>query len=287
MPSTALSDTVAFKASTRDQWNAAASGWNAHGPAIRSWLRPATEAMCHLTEIRRGHHVLDIAAGAGDQTLDIAARVGPEGRVVATDISPAILSHAKANATNAGYHNVETIVADGEALGFEAGMFDAAICRLGLMFFPEPARGVAEMARILKPGGRAACLVFAGPETNPLIRILMSTALRHAGLPMRDPFAPGGLLSLGKADLVDALFVGAGFRDVATIRMAAPFHWPSSAHYVSFIKTSASPIHGIMASLPEDARQAAWDDMQSQFSAFDTGSGFVGPNELLLTVGRR
>src|SRR5512136_1611304 len=99
-------DPQAFKLATRNQWEKAAQGWNDHTPQVRAWLREATDAMIDMAGIRRGSHVLDIAAGAGDQTLDIAERVGPEGRVLATDISSAILDFAKANALRAGYGNV-------------------------------------------------------------------------------------------------------------------------------------------------------------------------------------
>jgi ubiquinone/menaquinone biosynthesis C-methylase UbiE len=97
--------------------------------------------MLQMAEVGSGMRVLDIAAGAGDQTLDIAQRVGPTGYVLATDLSPAILEFAMGNARRAGFGNVETQVADGENLRVAEASFDAAICRLGLMFFPDPARG--------------------------------------------------------------------------------------------------------------------------------------------------
>lgn len=72
--------------------------------------------MLEMAEVRPDARVLDIAAGAGEQTLDIAERVGPGGLVLATDLSPLILEFAKDNARRAGYGNVETQVADGESL---------------------------------------------------------------------------------------------------------------------------------------------------------------------------
>lgn len=122
----------------RTQWNQSAAGWNAHTPQIRDWLRQATDAMLDMAGITPGMRVLDVAAGAGDQTLDIARRVGPQGRVLATDLSPAIVALAQENAVRAGLHNVQTLAADGESLPVEQGSFDAAVSRLGLMFFPDP-----------------------------------------------------------------------------------------------------------------------------------------------------
>src|SRR5689334_11080227 len=86
------------EASARAQWDQAAAGWDAHEPQIRAWLAGATEAMIDKAGIGPGSRVLDVAAGAGGQTLDVAERVGATGQVLATDLSPAILALAQANA---------------------------------------------------------------------------------------------------------------------------------------------------------------------------------------------
>ena len=78
-------------AAMRAQWNRTAKGWHDAGTIIRPWLHTATQAMLGMAGVMPGAHVLDVAAGAGDQTLDIAERVGPHGYVLATDLSPEIL----------------------------------------------------------------------------------------------------------------------------------------------------------------------------------------------------
>jgi SAM-dependent methyltransferase len=279
-------DPQAFKLSTRDQWEQAAQGWNDQTPNIRAWLRSATDAMLDMAGVNAGSRVL-IAAGAGDQTLDIAGRVGPQGFVLATDLSPTILQLAKINAWRAGYRNVETRVADGECLQLEEASFDAAVCRLGLMFFPEPLMGLRELHRALKPGGGVCTMVFSRPEANPCITTVLSTAFQHAGVSPRDPYQPGGLFSLGKPGRIDDLFTTAGFRDVATTRMEAPFRLPSAHEYLDFIRTSATPIHQIVGKLGAAERAAAWAAMEARLKAFQTASGWEGPNELLLTAARR
>jgi SAM-dependent methyltransferase len=243
--------------------------------------------MLAMADIMAGARVLDVAAGAGDQTLDIAKRVGPNGYVLATDISPAILAFAQDNARRAGYANVETHVADGETLVVAEESFDAAICRLGLMFFPDPSTGLTRMFHALKPGGRACTMVFSTPDSNPCVAMLVATACKHAGLPPPDPYRPGGLLSLGKPGLMDELFTRAGFSQVATTKIAAPFRLPSLQDYLDFVRMSASPILQILAPLDEVRREAAWTEIADKLSAFDTSDGWEGPNELRLTVGQR
>jgi len=276
-----------FKAVTREQWDKHAKGWNDHGAEIGEWLREATEAMLAMAEVGPGARVLDVAAGAGEQTLEIAKRIGPSGAVLATDISPVILAFAKANAERAGYRNVEIQAADGEQLPVPDAAFDAAVSRLGIMFFPDPAKGLREMHRALKSGGRACTMVFSSPDKNPCVAILISTALKHAGLPPRDPYQPGGLLSLGKPGLADELFRQAGFARVATTKVDAPFRLPSVKHYLDFVRSSASPILQILGKLDDAARTAAWAEIEEKLSAFSTPQGWEGPNELLLTVGKR
>jgi SAM-dependent methyltransferase len=280
-------DAEKFKAATREQWDKHAQGWNDKSTDIRQWLRESTNAMLEMAAVKPGARVLDVAAGAGDQTLDIAKRVGPSGYVLATDLSSAILEFTKGNARRAGYGNVETLAVDGENLEVEEASFDAAVCRLGLMFFPDPGKGLRQMFRALKPGGMACTMVFSTPDRNPCVAILLGTAFKHAGLPPRDPYQPGGLLSLGKAGLIDTLFENAGFSRVATIKLSAPFRLPSVKDYLDFIRTSATPIQQILSRLDDAAKNAAWADIEEKLSAFNTPNGWEGPNELLLTAGRK
>ena len=282
-----VADAETFKRATLTQWEKAAPGWNAHAPQIRAWLRAATDAMISMAGVEPGSRVLDVAAGAGDQTLDIAERVGPQGSVLATDFSPAILALAQANAVRVGYLNVQTLAADAERLAVPAASFDAALCRLGLMLMPEPLAALQRIHAALKPGGRLCALVFSTPEQNPCVAILTATAREFAGVPPRDPFQPGSLFSLGKPGVADAMFKSAGFRDIATTRLEAPFRLPSAAAYLDFIRTSASPIQQMLAGLDPEKQAAAWAAMEARLQKFATPNGWEGPNQVLLTVGRR
>jgi SAM-dependent methyltransferase len=280
-------DAAAFKAATRAQWDACAGGWHDQRAKIARWLREPTDAMLAMAGIKQGDRVLDVAAGSGDQTLDILRRVGASGSVLATDVSPAILGLAERNTALAGYSNVSFQVADGEALELDTMSFDAAVSRLGLMFFPEPVRGLKGMLHALKPRARACVMVFSAPDANPCVGIAVATALKHAGLPPRDPFSPGALLSLGKPGHLDALLQQAGFGRVSTTKVSAPFVLPSVDDYLDFLRTSAGPILQILARLPDAARGEAWADIRERLSIFNTADGWAGPNELLLSSGER
>jgi len=155
-------DPTQYKATTRQQWEDAAEAWHRWGPTLESWLGPATEPMLDVAGVTGGSQVLDVAAGAGGQTLAAAHRTGSAGRVVASDISPNILTYAAKAAAEAGLTNVETLEADGESLvSLPAGSFDAVISRVGLIYFPDQAAALAGMRRALRDGGRAAAVVYS------------------------------------------------------------------------------------------------------------------------------
>ena len=268
-------------------WDSAAEGWDRHSAMLGGWLAEATAAMLDAAAVGPGAAVLDIAAGAGEQTLDIARRVGPAGRVLATDISARILGLAAAKLQRAGLPGVQTRVADAQALGLDGAGFDAAVSRLGLMFCAAPLQALAGIHAALKPGGRFAALVFSAPAGNPCIAALMATARRHRGLGPASPFEPGSLLSLGQPGLLANLLAQAGFDAVAVRALSAPMRLPSCQHYIDFVQTAGLPIQALLAPLPAEAQRAAWQDIAQQLDRFTSADAWVGPNELLLCSARR
>ena len=263
-------------------WDRAALGWNSHTTIIRAWLEEATAEMLAAAHIASGSRVLDIAAGAGDQSLDIARCVGASGHVLAIDLSPAILALAAANAQAAGLHQVDTRVLDAQALGLEGAGFDAAVCRLGLMFCRAPLDALAGARAALRPGGRFSALVFSQAECNPCLVTMMKVALQHTGVRARPPAEPGTLMSLGEPGLLRRLLHDAGFVDIEVRPISAPFRLPTARSYIEFVRSSGSPIRELLAPLAPAGQVAAWDEMVEQLAVFATPEGWVGPNELLL-----
>lgn len=271
-------------------WDAAAEGWDRHSPLIGDWLREVTPAMLDAAGIAAGSRVLDIAAGAGDQTLAIARRVGPAGHVLATDISPRILALAQDKLRAAGFAQASTRTADAQALGLAGAGFDAAVCRLGMMFCASPLDAFREARAALRPAGRFSAIVFAPSAGNPCIALMLAIARQHAGMAPALPSAaddPGTLFSLGRPGLLAELLHRAGFVDIAVRSVQAPMRLPSSRHYIEFVRSAGLPIVQLLAALPEAAQRDAWDDMAAQLARFDTPDGWRGPNELLLCAAAR
>jgi hypothetical protein len=157
---------------------------------------------------------------------------------------------------------------------------------MGLMLFTDPLQGLREMHLVLRPDGGICTMVFSRPEKNPCLAILMQTALQHAGQAPHSPFDPGGLMSLGQPGLIDGLFERAGFRQVATTAIEAPFRLPTPTYYLDFVCASASSIQQILSRLDAAAQDGAWADIEARLHAFDTPDGWLDPKELLFTAAR-
>jgi ubiquinone/menaquinone biosynthesis C-methylase UbiE len=270
----------------RTAWDSGARGWYEHRAVIRDWLSDATAAMLNAAQLSPGQRVLDLAAGAGDQTLDLLQRVGQHGEVLLTDLSPHMLELALTQLRAAGHHNVRTQVADLQLLALGGADFDAAICRMGLMFCNDPQRALREIHAALAPGGRFSALVFSGPQQNPCITTLMNIARRHADLALSDEVRAGSLLSLGRAGLLEHLLRDAGFVDVTVQTLSAPFRLARVEDYIAFVRSSASPVIELLNPLSEEAQQLAWQEITEQLRRFETPHGWEGPNELLLGSAR-
>ena len=273
-------DPVRYKATTRDQWDAAAQAWDAWAPTLQQWLGPATEIMLDMANVKAGSRVLDIAAGAGDQTLQAADRVGPKGFVLATDISEKILDFASHNAGRAGYTNVQTRVLDGENIDLESD-FDAVISRVGLIYFPDQQKALKGMRRALNPQGRLGAIVYSTAELNQFFSIPVSIIRRRANLPPPAPGQPGPFSLGGKGVLREAL-AQAGFRDIQEQRVPAPLKMKSAAECLRFERESFGALHTMLAGLDNTGKAAAWQEIENELRRFEGPDGFEGPCELIV-----
>ena len=276
-----------FRQTTRAQWESAAEAWDRWGPLLARWLGPATEAMLDMAGVRAGSRVLDVAAGAGEQTLAAARRAGPSGHVLATDISPTILTYAANAARTAGLGNVATRELDGERHEMlPEGTFDAAISRVGLIYFPDQQRALRGIRHALRDGGRFAAAVYSTPDRNTFFSIPVSIIRRRAHLAPPLPGQPGPF-SLGADGVLARTLEQAGFRDVEVRRVDSPVRLPTAAECVRFERESFGALHQMMAGLTEAERADTWKEIEEALAKFEGVGGFVGPCEMLVGAGMR
>ena len=284
---TAAFDPIKYKETTKQQWQAAAGAWHKWGPTLASWLDPATELMLDMAGIGAGSSVLDVAAGAGEQTLLAAKRVGNKGSVLATDISSNILDYAIQDARTAGFNNIETRVLDGENLGELApDLFDAVISRVGLIYFPDQQKALTGMRRALKSGGKMAAVVYSTPENNRFFSIPVSIIRRRAQLAPPLPGQPGPF-SLGGAGVLETAFQKAGLHDIRIQVVSAPLRMSSAAECVRFERESFGALHQMMSGLSESEREETWKEIEETLRQFEGSQGFEGPCEMVIGAGTK
>jgi len=280
-------DPIQYKTSTRQQWQDAAAAWHRWGPTLEIWLWEATQTMLDAAGVGAGSRVLDLAAGAGGQSIAAARRVGPNGSVLATDISPAILDYAAAEAKSAGVSTVSTMELDGEQLDqLPDASFDAVISRVGLIYFPDQQRALTGIRRVLVDGGRLGAIVYSTPDRNEFFSLPVSFIRQRAQLPPPLPGQPGPF-SLGAPGVLEKAFTDAGFTDVTVETVPAPLRLPSAAECVRFEQESFGALHQMLAGVPEEDQPGVWTEIEEALTRFETTDGFIGPCELLVAGGQR
>jgi len=139
-------------------------GWDLTAPAYEAlWhaqLAPAHQALLEAAAPAQGERVLDVACGTGALALRCAQAVGAEGRVLGVDLSGRMAAEATRRARAAGVGHVTFARMDAERLDVDDASVDVALCAFGLMYVPDPAQAIAEMHRVVRPGGRVAVAVW-------------------------------------------------------------------------------------------------------------------------------
>jgi len=222
--------------------------------------------------------VLDVATGTGLSAEAALAAVGRTGYVTAVDISPAMVEKARERFGEAP--NASLSVEDGQALSFTDGSFDAVLCNLGLMFFPDPVRGLSEFRRVLRPGGRAAVSVNTVVERsyNHQINVIIARHVPGLAAAVTRTFA------LGETSRLQSLFSEAGFEDIETTTVKHTFVLPSfEAYYGPFERGGASTGQAL-AALPEEIRRAVREEVRRDLG--DTGGPIEAEAEYRIASGR-
>ena len=198
---------------TAEYWNEAAAGWIRHRELLRDYLAPVSQWLVDAVDPQPGWRVLELAAGLGDTGLMLAPRLEPDGVLVSSDRSTAMLEAARARAAELDVENVEFADLDVEWIDLPVASVDAVICRFGYMLASEPAGALRETRRVIRPGGRFALAVWDAAERNPWSYV-PSTVLREHGLaPPQGAGAPGPF-ALGDASRLRQLLEDAGFQEV-------------------------------------------------------------------------
>jgi SAM-dependent methyltransferase len=242
--------------------------------------------MFELTSLRPGHRVLELACGPGSVGLAAAERVGPGGEVVVSDVAAEMTAIALERAQARGLANVSGRALDLESIEEPDGAYDVVLCREGLMFALDPARGAREIARVLRTGGRAALAVWGPRERNPWLGVVFDAVSAELGRPLPPPGMPGPF-SLADAGRLAALLSDAGLSQVEVSELSVPLRAPTFEEWWGTTCALAGPLTQILASVPESTTERLRARARELAQPYQTRDGLDFPGMTLLASGRR
>jgi SAM-dependent methyltransferase len=250
-------DAGEFRAGQRRDWGTAAKGWYDWQEVMFTATAPVSERLVEMAGIKPGDQVLDVAAGSGEPALTAARVVGKDGRIVATDISPEMLSYGRDRASAAGIDNVEFVERDASSLDFPPETFDAALSRWGIIFEPQAEAAAARIRGFLKPGARMAISSWGPPDRVPMLGLPMRTILTHLDKSPPPPGTPGPL-SRPTPEAISSLLEGGGFSNVEVEEIELDLEWDSPEEFARFTREIAPPIRALLANEAPEVQEETW-----------------------------
>ena len=273
-------DARRFKALERSGFNRIAARY-ADGAPLRAGLQAA---LLEAAGLAPGEKVLDLAAGPGLLARDAARRVLPDGWVLASDIAEGMLAEGQRRAAAEGLPDLLAAACDAEHLSFGDGTFDVALIGLGLFIFPEPGKALAELRRVLRPGGRLALSVWGPREAVPLIARAQDCIARLLPAPK---VARPSVFRLGEADALAALLGEAGFSDVRLTphRLSCRFD-STDAYWQAFLDLAGGAAEAL-SRLPDATQAQLRAAVAADLDAHRDGDGYRFDSTLLIADARR
>jgi ubiquinone/menaquinone biosynthesis C-methylase UbiE len=248
-------------------WNLVSKDYSAE--LVPQFEKYAADAL-RASELRAGARVLDVAAGPGTLAL-LAAKTAKS--VEAIDFAADMIALLEQRARSAGVSNVTARVGDGQALPYENGSFDAAFSMFGLIFFPDRAQGLAELKRVLVPGGVAVVSAWRPFAEAPLLAALMAAlAEQLPDLPFGRSKAP-----MGEPEELVAEMTAAGFKDVRVERVQHASEAADMASFWGSLERTMAPVV-----LLREKMGPAWEPIGARILASLTARFGAGPQAALM-----
>lgn len=261
-------DADAYRKMEHDGYEAVAADYD-------RWLAVVTarfaDPLLDLATPRNGDRVLDAACGPGVLTSRLLPRIRPDGRCTGIDFSERMIGLARAHLGQDPAAGFE--VMDVERLEFAAATFDLAVCGFGLMHFPDAGRALAELRRVLKPGGRIALSVWAElPRVEFMATILtaVKAVAPDAGFPPGPP-----MFGYGTPAALQPLLDAAGFTRPLFREVGIELEFPTFDHYWNALVLGAARLGGVVRALPADRQAALRDRVAGALAPRRSGEGYT------------
>jgi 2-polyprenyl-3-methyl-5-hydroxy-6-metoxy-1,4-benzoquinol methylase len=216
-------------------------------PAIAT---PVSAGLLDVAALHEGERVLDVACGTGVIARLAAAQVGNTASVTGVDVAPDMIDIAKATPV-AGGADIDWHVSDAASLPLADGSYDVVLCQMALMFMEDRAAALAEMHRVLAPGGRV--VVNTPGAIQPVFELMEQAIVQHIS-PELGGFVRA-VFSMHDPEALVTLLQGSGLRDVSATVSTATLRLPTPAEFL-WQYVNLTPMGPFVAEAPETAQAA-------------------------------
>ena len=270
----------------KQQWNQVAPGWDKWDERLDRNLSYLNYRLIGDARIRPGHYVLDIGSGTGYPAVLAAQAVGKRGKVIGLDLAEGMLAVARQKARQAGVTNIVFQQADVTTLSFESSRFDAVISRFCLMFLPDIPKALAEIFRILKPGGYLAAAVWSEAGKNPFVQLPIEVLGKLIELPKPDPEQPGIFRLAAHGDLM-GIAQRAGLQGLSDDEFLAESPFDSADEYYENIMDLAAPIQALFGKLTPEQKLLAETEIKKAVNQYAREKEVAIPIAIRIVVARK
>src|SRR4030095_225351 len=283
-------DSKQYKEAERQSWDSVANNWQKWWNTIETGAEKVSRRLIELAEIKPGFRVLDIATGMGEPAITTALQIGNNGRILATDISPQMISVAKQRAVSLGLQNViEFKEGDAETIDFPSSTFDGVLCRWGMTLFLDFDTGLSNIYRSLVDGGRFAAVVWSSADKVPVLAIGVNTLTKETNSRPPPSAKVPGPFSLSDENMLKNSFIKSGFSGVSVERINVIFEFDSAETYTSFILETSASLHALLTNKTQERRKEilkAINEAAGKYTDNNTGKVRL-ENEAILIVGKK
>lgn len=266
-----------------ETWESLAPGWQRWRAYTAEATKAVNEWLVGELAPRPGDTLLELAAGPGETGFGAAALIGEQGRLISTDFSPGMVEVARRHGAEIGLQNVDYRVMDAEHIELDPSSIDGVLCRFGLMLMANPGAAIAEVRRVLRPGGRLALSVWGPIERNPWAGIGARLLIERGHMPPPEPGEPGPF-SMGDQERLRELLEGSGFATIHIEEVPVRFTFRSTDEFVSWAGDTAGPFAKVISSLPDGERDALESELQTAFHPFESDGNYQLPGLSLCAV---
>jgi SAM-dependent methyltransferase len=248
--------------------------WARHHERFDDTISPHHAVLIDAAAFAPGERVLDIGCGNGLTSRDAARAVGPSGSVLGVDLSGPMLAVAERLAKEEGLDNVRFEQADAQVHPFDPGAYDLVVSRFGVMFFLDPVAAFTNIASALRPGGRAAFLVWQSIAANEWVSAMRDALAVGRDLPVPPPGAPSPF-SLADTDFARRILTDAGFIDITFAESTPPWRLGSDGDDAYSFVTGLHVIKMMLEDLDDELRARALDNLRATAAAHETPDGVI------------